>query len=103
MLTEQQKRVVSFAREIIEDESRWTEAAVARDAQGNPCPWWQAEATRFSATGALMKAADVFGIATGKPEYPLTLAHTLSPDLEWVNDNLGHLTVLNLFDEALAE
>jgi len=59
-----QHQIIARALELISDESRWTDGAMARDAHQRSCSVYGNEAVRFCAIGAPTLAAfQLFGPA----------------------------------------
>lgn len=58
--------IIARASELLSQEENWTRGAWARDPEGRPVAPWDPEATAFSLSGALVRAADdVFGSRAG--------------------------------------
>lgn len=96
--------VLREARELISDPKRWTTGFFAKDADGRDVWWDYSGAVCWCAIGALNKVA-------GAPE-PHTAARKAlrigserafgETDPTLVNDGLGHVAVLRMFDAAIA-
>ena len=92
--------VLKAARELIADESRWTQKTYARDADGNAVDWALTCAHSFCMLGAIRHV-------TGRPigHGPVFAAIERACGVEYVvdfNDSHTHAEVLALFDAAIA-
>jgi len=102
--TAEQARTVEVlrgARGLIADPERWTRQTNARDANGDAIHPCQSGATRWCASGALIRAA-ARGHVLGEVKARRALEAATPLSLVSVNDKCGHQRVLALFDWAIA-
>jgi hypothetical protein len=103
-------QIIREARNLIANPDSWIEGELARTAAGESCDPWDAEATRFCAYGALVRAA--YGISndsnTAMHFAQSATAVMFGPggsdpgQLYEINDGEeGREAVLKLFDETL--
>ena len=104
-----QHQVILRALEIISDEGKWTEGALARDHHRRSCQATAPEAVRFCAIGALERAAYELLGEIAEPLFVTDLEKTVlnangyaSLTLAQVNDQKGREAVIELFKKALA-
>ena len=90
------------ARELISDESRWTQNSYARDANDKPVTPYSTAACRWCAMGAIEYVGEL-STDTDDAQIALSAAalkqFTMAPAA--VNDRLGHHSVLAMFDTAI--
>ena len=98
-------QVLRTARALIAEPTRWTRGVLGRAASGRPVMWHDGEACRWCALGAIHRAAyDLVGDKErAEAIADEAIAACFAGNLSWINDNNGHATVLNLFDDALAK
>ncbi len=99
-------RVLREARELIADKTRWTRRAFARSHAGLEIAATDTRATCWCGAGAVMlKAGEDL---TGSLAWPAWASLCrASRELFWrepqfVNDDLGHEAILQVFDAAIA-
>ena len=103
------KSLLTRARLLISDKSRWTPGAQAKDAQGNEVKFSEPSACRFDARGAVLKMAHVIpgADAAGAIRLLEDVANSMAEDrkdpLGYVNDTLGHDSVLQVYDLAIQQ
>ena len=104
-----QHQVIFRALEIISDEGKWTEGALARDQHRHSCQAIAPEAVRFCAVGALERAAFELLGHSAEPLFladieniVLTANGCTKRTLAQVNDQVGREAVVELFKKALA-
>jgi hypothetical protein len=98
-----QPHVIRQAYELIKDRNQWTQNASARDrwsrktAPGPVC-WGGREPVKWCAFGALNR----FGVYQDTMRYLNTIAREMfDNNLVWVNDNIGHEAVVQVFEKAI--
>lgn len=100
-MTEEHADVVDqllAARDLIADEERWCQGAIARDAEGNDTAAGNAAAVAFCAEGAAL----VVGSWKKMGPYLQTAANSLYDTVFFrVNDDLGHEAVMEVYDYAI--
>ena len=104
--------VLHKTRQILSDESRWTQGVTARNQRGNAVNATSEAAVQWCLIGAIGKAVqdvrhreptwDDIGVEARKLNPHITKlhgwgAHTLTS----INDSLGYEAVMELLDEAL--
>lgn len=94
--------VLKAARELISDESRWTQQAMARDVSGKHVFSYDARATRWCSMGAINKASGFTGdrIPDAAMEASLAIGRVVF-DVVKFNDSSRHAEVLAAFDRAI--
>jgi len=105
-------QIVTRARQLLSDPTRWTQGELAKRRNGLPIEPSDAEAYRFCAVGALTRAASDF---TGDIVAADALANEVhvallsvaeipaGQTLECINDfGQGHAAILKIFDDYLA-
>jgi hypothetical protein len=109
-LTQEQRKVVERARELIADEQHWSQGQCARTADGKPCSAFDPNATKFDAYGALTRAAfehtsDQRAAAMLADAIENAIPHPVDARFRAVlvdiSDKRGREAVLDLFDHAL--
>jgi hypothetical protein len=99
-------QLLARARALILDESHWTKGAFARpqyDSQFDVAPD-SAVAVCWCAEGAILKFSDYPGEHLTEAQKLLDASadkHFGAPSAPWVNDNLGHEAVIQMFDFAI--
>lgn len=103
-----QHQIIVRALELISDESRWTEGALARDYHRRSCQAIALEAVRFCAVGALERAAYELLGDIAEPLFLADIENTVlaangykSRTLAQINDQQGREAVIELFKTAL--
>ena len=96
--------ILEKARELISDESRWTQGSYAKDEKGEGTLPWREEAVCFCALGAIKKAGNFHDDCS---EPAIFLGRVLRDDMglhsvDEYNDSHSHADVLALFDRAIA-
>lgn len=98
--------VLRAARAIIAEREHWTTGEMARNAEGNSCPWGSRDAVRFCALGAIRRVVRDPGDVIDACAVLHAAARALYPEkasfVTEVNDQLGHEAVLAMFDRAIA-
>jgi hypothetical protein len=116
--------ILTQARELISNPARWTQHALARDANGDSHPlahpyhdhphWdgirgYDSEACSWCALGAIEKVSNASLNTDSNSPPPARLAlHRAAEKLyslstPEVNDTLGHAEVLNIYDRAIKD
>lgn len=89
--------VLRYARAIIADRERWTKHAIARNQYGGACE--TERGVKFCAVGAIKATTAQHG---GPLAVLNEAAINLYGRISWeVNDNLGHVEVMRVYDEAI--
>lgn len=103
------RQLLERSRELIADPKHWTQGVGARDASGNPIASDAPECVCWCAAGAIYKASsDALddGYASHYGETKLWVDQMAwkrgFANIESLNDNTDHATVLAVFDEAIA-
>lgn len=94
--------LLKAARAKIADPANWTRFTLARNAKGNPVAPTAKGATCWCAHGALYAVGGTAKSATENILYEAA-GDTFHADPAEVNDNLGHVEVLKVFDIAIAK
>lgn len=94
-------QILTEARELLSDESRWTKGVVARKESGEPVLPNHPEACSFCTLGAIAKVAE-----GDEVYYPVMsiLRHVMGQTITFFNDapERKHSEVLEAFDKAIA-
>lgn len=101
------KQVLTEARELISDKSRWTQQASARDGGGNWVAENSARACQWCAQGAVYCVGGTGPAMVSTLETAFRLLAQASPvgsgnRVVRTNDELGHEATLAMFDRAIA-
>lgn len=94
--------LLKAARAKIADPANWTRFTLARNAKGVPVAPQSKKATCWCAHGALYAVGGVRGSVSENILYEAA-GDTFLADPAEVNDNLGHIQVLMVFDIAIAK
>lgn len=99
--------ILEKAKTLIEDKSRWTTKAFARDRQGKICFYYSPEACQWCAEGAIGKAFTEVDFKDRQERLKVSdliydVYNVAYQDM-WVevNDDLGHEAVMKLFDDEI--
>jgi hypothetical protein len=104
-------QIATRARELIADQSHWTQGPLARRRDGAKTEPEDADAYSFCADGALMRAAhEVIPDRQQSRDFAMVVRTSIElfaelPDsvlIEYVNDCEGHQAIIELFDQWLA-
>ena len=110
-LTQEQRKVLERARELIADEQHWSQGQCARTSDGKPCSAFDPNASKFDAYGALTRAAyehtsDQRAAAVLADAIEDAIPHPADARFRTVlvniSDKGGHEAVLDLFDKAMS-
>lgn len=101
--------ILKAARELLNDEERWTQKSFAKDIHGFPVAAGSSDAVCFCMMGALAKVSESNTIVSAV--YLNESAQSALSILEWTieghiptfNDEHTHAEVLIKFDEAIAK
>lgn len=99
--------ILEKARELISDESRWTQGEYARDNRGHDVDFNDSSACKFCALGAVLAAAgaeDDCDSVTAHADHLLAEAvgGRFINDVACFNDSHSHAEILAVFDRAIA-
>lgn len=100
------KEILVAAKNRISDPERWTQGSYARTVNGYSISSWDDRAVCWCATGAI-DAERTFGISNALERgYAETVLSNVSNELfgeslVGVNDNLGHSSVMQVYDRAI--
>lgn len=112
--TEEVRKVLILARNLIADPERWTTTYLARDAAGKAAHPLDPVACRWCSLGALVVFAGTHSSTFDCSEAILSLcARDIAPDIierenpersaAVLNDRVDHATVIRMFDCAIAK
>jgi hypothetical protein len=96
------QQVLRDARALIANQTHWTRGVLSRAASGRPVMWYDQEACRWCAVGALNRAAyDLVGDRERAAQIADEVLVACFPaNLTWINDTQGHAAVLELFNRS---
>jgi len=93
--------VLRKARELISQESAWTQGAFARDANGKPCGMTSDSAVCWCAGGALIAAAHVLGHPEKNKAWNALQTYMGCSVIGWNDQRRKHRSILQAFDRAI--
>jgi hypothetical protein len=97
--------ILKAARDLIADETKWTQGYFAKDAQGKYVSPLDVEAACFCAIGAVSRVSGQPSFETDKSEPARYLWEVIGVSDQFVfefNDTHTHPEVIELFDKAIA-
>jgi hypothetical protein len=100
-------KVLTEAKTLIEDPSKWCQKAYARDAEGKATMATAPDACQWCSLGAAMWALNKSDLRESvNTEYLWTFLDKAAPDYKYhfadtVNDRTDHPTVMAMFDRAI--
>jgi len=104
-----QRQIIIGALSLIEREENWTRGVLARTSKGVHCAWYDVEAIKFCAVGALGRTAqDLVGDYFSAKQLALETANIITAAnnqpgwfLSGINDFQGHSAIVRLFRQTL--